>query len=193
MCVSLIQCCTMIRHHTCILLPLLVALLSFPLLPTGVSADIGCYVQGECIGGVTVGISHLGSSSECHESCKNALNCEFFTYFITDGVCLQLQTCPELDEGCSEECISGDVECDVLVRCDIQGYCDGAFVDYVEINDKELCIEACWSRTECEWWTFDSAENLCTLLSSCLTIDESCISCVSGERDCGGQGELPGT
>ena len=57
-------------------------------LASKVSAEIGCYVEGDCSGGPLVGFSVEQDSIACHVVCMNSANCDYWTYFASDGTCL---------------------------------------------------------------------------------------------------------
>ena len=45
-------------------------------------------------------------------------------------------------------------------------------------------------RSFIRWFTFNSADNVCTLTLSCPVLDDSCETCLSGERDCEDEDEV---
>ena len=85
--------------------------------------------------------------------------------------------CPELTVDTCKHCISGDSSC----YCNVQGRCQGAFVD---ADADEDCAQRCYQYKDCEFWTFDSLTGICTMYQSCPEVDMSCESCISGAASC---------
>ena len=69
--------------------------------------SIGCFVDGECLNGFTVGISKTNGSLECLEACAGVPSCVYFTHYDDDELCLKFETCPELSRDSCTDCTSG--------------------------------------------------------------------------------------
>ena len=68
--------------------------------------------------------------------------------------------------------------------CWVRGLCKGT-VSWIEgTNTKEECLSACQSNANCEWFTYHIPSKACVMYENCPTLDESCISCVTGKRTC---------
>ena len=49
----------------------------------------------------------------------------------------------------------------------------------------EDCLRRCKQNNECEWFTFQSDEKICSLTSDCKFVDETCgDACVHGPKTC---------
>jgi hypothetical protein len=68
--------------------------------------------------------------------------------------------------------------------CDVQGSCTNDAFHSELIESADECLLLCNSFDSCEWFTFVTALSECQLRDSCPTIDETCSSCISGERGC---------
>lgn len=67
----------------------------------------------------------------------------------------------------------------------ILGECEGNRVSGVVASDnQEFCLEKCKEIADCQWFTFLSDFGACYFFSDCAAIDESCSTCVSGEKRC---------
>ncbi len=73
--------------------------------------------------------------------------------------------------------------------CWVQGECEG-LIDHTEedIASREDCLQLCKSTLGCKWFTYQtppkSISATCIIYHECETIDESCTTCVSGQRRC---------
>ena len=65
------------------------------------------------------------------------------------------------------------------------GSCDGVPVSVVKEDSAQDCIDSCYVTEECEWWNYDSSNSFCTQLSNCVEVEQSCNSCVYGQKTCG--------
>ena len=74
----------------------------------------------------------------------------------------------------------------------VSGECEGHRVSVViESNSANKCLEHCQAIPECFWFTFLAEFEACYFFSDCNTIDETCTTCVSGEKGC--KAEEPAT
>ena len=91
------------------------------------------------------------------------------------------------------ECLSGQSGCvPTEASCWVGGECKGKEIDIVPAQTKEDCLAECQNTFGCKWFTFRSYKSpqpVCFLFSDCPAIDETCETCISGERRCeeGGQ------
>lgn len=54
------------------------------------------------------------------------------------------------------------------------------------VTDTDACLDLCAGDYRCNWWSFDSSDGFCTLTDDCPTLDQSCETCISGQKDCEG-------
>jgi hypothetical protein len=85
------------------------------------------------------------------------------------------------------DCISGRNNCIEPDCYKIQGECNGVIAaEHNSVtNTIEYCIKLCKTTPSCKWFTFNKELSLCSLFESCLHMDSSCKTCISGERSCG--------
>ena len=61
--------------------------------------------------------------------------------------------------------------------------CEGHFVDSFNFTHLEECLQACNDFEECNFYTFEKANDVCVLYEDCpVTID--CETCASGAQYC---------
>ncbi len=64
----------------------------------------------------------------------------------------------------------------------IPGFCLGSTVGNVaDIGDPYECLSFCKDSTNCNWFTYNPTQELCSLHPDCYLDAESCPECVSGE------------
>ncbi len=51
------------------------------------------------------------------------------------------------------------------------------------LDSAEECLEYCLGTDGCNWWTYDSADDICNLTEDCLT-QGACETCTLGSKDC---------
>ena len=157
-------------------------------LNSGASAesDIGCFVAGECLNSLYIGIAVRETDVDCLHFCKDTAGCQYWTHYDSDQACFAFVECKDLSVStCSAEgdCVSGDVECEDA-QCDLAGQCDGGLVRFETTPTRDSCLQLCKDEPACAWYTFDSSNNFCTLSSNCAFLDANCVTCVAGEKDC---------
>ncbi len=80
--------------------------------------------------------------------------------------------------------------CDFLdLQCWIEGNCQGILIDEGTTTDGNSCLHHCKANDDCLWFTFNPADDSCLLLENCQVIDDNCINCLSGQRQCSGREE----
>ena len=93
-----------------------------------------------------------------------------------------------VDVSLCSECISGRRDCvPQQPICWAAGECQGNELYFVTSPTKEDCLEECKNTFNCTWFTYrssESHESICHLFTDCPTIDETCETCISGERRC---------
>ena len=67
---------------------------------------IGCFEPFQCTGATTVGFTLTTTANECASFCRTISDCNYFTFYDTQGNCLAQRDCPGTDSECSD-CISG--------------------------------------------------------------------------------------
>ena len=87
---------------------------------------IGCFVDGECQGGTTTGISIVPTANECLAFCDTLDTCSFFTFENSGGICVSYLDCPEVTNATCFDCLSGDASCPDLI-CDEPGTLSNIF------------------------------------------------------------------
>ncbi len=75
------------------------------------------------------------------------------------------------------------------LQCWIAGNCQGTPIDEESTADGNSCLDLCKANSDCLWFTFNPADESCLLLEDCQDIDDSCIDCLSGQRQCSAQKE----
>jgi hypothetical protein len=85
------------------------------------------------------------------------------------------------------DCISGRNNCIEPECYKIQGECNGVIAAESNsvTNTIEYCIKLCKTTPTCKWFTFNKELSQCSLFESCLHLDSSCKTCISGESSCG--------
>ena len=91
-------------------------------------------------------------------------------------------------------------------QCWIQGMCNGDMILAEASSSPEACLQFCKDTAGCNWFTFfdnnstnsnnniynqnnnnnnndhNNSASSCIIFHDCLTLDESCSSCTSGEK-----------
>ena len=120
-------------------------------------------------------------------------NCQNFTYDPENYDCTAFLNCVQISDVSCPDCVSGSVDCDSgddLV-CLQPGRCLGTFIDNDYSVILKSCSESCAEEPECQWWSFDETEELCTLTKDCDTVDKSCEPyCYFGQKGCNGNGKI---
>ena len=141
----------------------------------------------------------LSSPSECLNLCNDNLDCSHFTFFPTLEVCVVFDGCPSKDTDICESCVSGSVE--GCLKCFqpgkkrrpklicgainfLVGRCLGPNIGIYVSEDADECLLQCQSSSSCQWFTFNPADNVCSLTTECDWNDETCPDCVYGSRYC---------
>lgn len=149
---------------------------------TSVSGQIQleCFIEGACINSNLVGEQLTVSASDCADTCNQNTECAWFTYYEEFQVCTLLDGCKDRES--LENTISGMQGCEK--RCSVPGLCRGALISlYIASNELE-CAEDCFFTPNCTWYSFNRGSDLCHQFSTCPTLDLSCQTCFSGEREC---------
>ena len=82
--------------------------------------EIGCFVPGECQDSISIGVVQESTPEQCLDECKATDDCQYFSHYQDNAICILLLDCVELSDDNCVDCISGDVNCDILV-CDEPG------------------------------------------------------------------------
>ena len=86
----------------------------------GQQDPIGCYVPGLCENGTITGVSVVEFMSDCHDFCRDATTCEYFSYSPADGTCVTYSDCPYVSTESCQDCYSAEATCS-RDPCDIPG------------------------------------------------------------------------
>jgi len=182
------NCCLLFKMQALILIYLV----------TSVSAD-SCFWEGLTwdhtdILDIVAGVESL---ELCQAHCGQIPDdqCNFFTWNMKEDPHFS-QLCHLFRNSSSEVkcefCISGPREC----SCGFPGSCDvmeDNFVGYESgVESEKDCHVLCQEENMCEFYSwFDSTGhpflNECFLFSSCDSVQEDCVGCYSGPRECGDQ------
>jgi hypothetical protein len=117
--------------------------------------------------------------------CQSDPQCEWLTFNRETNFCKLLKNCQTLNEEACPNCLTSQQDCiqdDPI--CFVVGVCLGNTVDSKFSTSPQDCLGLCYSNRFCQWFTFDTFTTECLLMDSCLTLDESCEDCISGERRC---------
>ena len=155
-------------------------------------ATLKCKLPGACTGFVN-DANILDSYDQCLEHCKSKDQgtCNWITFNEQNKFCLDFSDCPEIDDTC-KVCASGERDCVIGASCNLLGTCQGHILSYNVTSSLTACLETCQGLPACAWYSSHTDNSICTLTSDCLNIDESCQTCISGERACF-EGELSTT
>lgn len=69
-------------------------------------------------------------------------------------------------------------------QCYLEGKVNGVIHDAHSATSYNDCLNFCKNDTACSWFTFYASENQCAQFSLFDSIDMSCTTCLSGERNC---------
>ena len=86
------------------------------------NGTIGCFVDGECQGGTTTGISIVTTVNDCLAFCDSLETCSFFTFENAGGICVTYLDCPDVSNATCFDCLSGDAGCPDLMCGDPGSY-----------------------------------------------------------------------
>ena len=149
-----------------------------------------CFVSGRCTQSVSVGIDFTDSTEDCLNQCKANSECAWFSFDPSMKSCILLSECNTLDTsnygmGCSR-CISGEKDCEAENngKCWIPGRCKGVMIGLEKTCSQKDCLGACQANANCNFFTYDARTQFCEMLSSCTSVDNSCLTCVVGEDQC---------
>jgi len=144
-----------------------------------------CFQSGECRKGLHVDGEVLSDEFACLDFCNSNSECSWMTYFPNTSYCQLFQNCPVLDTEYCADCLSSQSDCvPEDPACFVTGECDGIVHHTQPSASAEDCLQICNSTVSCRWFTFEATASECILLETCPTIDESCETCISGERRC---------
>ena len=125
-------------------------------------------------------ISHFFAYKSC---LWNELNNSLIPLALFSGLYLSL-----VDINQCPECLTGQRGCvPSEASCWVEGECKGNEIHVSPSQTKEDCLAECQSTFGCKWFTFrtfKSPQPVCFLFSDCPSIDETCETCISGERRC---------
>jgi len=149
-----------------------------------------CSKEGQCQGTI-VNVDIAEDICECKASCQNSTGgCEFISFDNSTKICTETSTCPTVDSSCSD-CrwmpkVCGNEGCGDCIE---QGTCFGDVVT-VDFHDSVCdCKRDCENLSGCNFWTFDEADEICTLMSNCDGgTGDSCLTCSWGPKECPAEG-----
>lgn len=78
-------------------------------------SEIGCFVDGECLDSISIGLTQQNTPNECLESCQETKTCHQFTFYADTSMCILFTDCVTLSDANCADCVSGDVTCEALV------------------------------------------------------------------------------
>ena len=154
------------------------------------SVQSSCFQAGECRDSLYIEGELLSDEFSCLDLCNSDEQCNWFTFFPQLGFCQLFKECTTLDSEACPDCLSGERNCvPPEPVCWVRGECEGTIDRVDEVETLEECLDLCKQSTTCRWFTFYEPSSPCILMKDCTTIDESCTSCISGEKRC--QGDVP--
>lgn len=130
-----------------------------------------------------IDVSSQLDSIECLKSCQALDHCQWYTYYpdLLENNCKLFQDC-QFESYC-RSCITGQASCPA-VHCDLQGLCQGQFLQVYEGLNKIQCSQECLKEDSCTWYSFNFANQECLLFQTCPSLDESQMDQVSNPVDC---------
>ena len=96
--------------------------------------------------------------------------------------CFQISYCGRFEPNW-KSWISGESGCEIP-QCWVQGQCLGQTLDLEIVDNEDVCLAKCKSKSQCSWFTFFKSVSECILFRTCPAIDDTCIDCLSGEKNC---------
>merc|ERR1712038_1426426 len=73
-------------------------------------------------------------------------------------------------------------------QCYVPGQCQEYSVDFKKTEDVDHCQKFCGTDDDCNWWSFEPAQNLCVLFGNCTESGNPnqvvCPDCISGQKLC---------
>ncbi len=112
-------------------------------------------------------------------------NYNWLTYYPDTSFCELLTNCSSLESQQCDNCLSAQHNCIPNEKvCSVKGNCIGIRIQSEETPTAEDCLQLCDLTQGCRWFSFYTLVPECVLFQNCLSIDESCEDCISGERRC---------
>ncbi len=75
------------------------------------SANPGCFVDGQCTSSLFVDEWPSDDAQECLEHCQTDKDCQFFTQYDLDSRCVGFANCEEFETDSCQQCYTGEVLC----------------------------------------------------------------------------------
>ena len=153
-----------------------------------VAASDDCFQRGECTDSFHLSSDFSSDEYSCLDSCNSEQLCNWFTFASAINFCKLLHNCSTVDVDKCPDCLTGQAGCLTQdPKCFVNGECRGNMLFFTVAENKEECLRVCKETFGCKWFTFHgfkSPESTCILYYDCQDFDESCDTCVSGERRC---------
>ena len=80
--------------------------------------------------------------------------------------------------------VTSNIFAEVVIDCKVPGEVNGIILTSENAADYYECLENCKYGEYCETFTYYETENNCAHFLNATSLDESCTTCVSGNRDC---------
>ena len=148
----------------------------------------GCFQPGECTNSYHLASDFTTNEFASLENCNNEPLCSWFTFVPGHSFCQLLHNCSSIYIPKCPDCMSGQAQCvPKEPTCSVKGECKGNMLFLTEAEDQEECLQDCKDNLGCRWFTFHSfksPKSMCILYYDCATLDETCDTCISGERRC---------
>jgi hypothetical protein len=142
-----------------------------------------CRGVGRCQD-VAVGASSADSYSDCLKLCQGDADCHWFTFFGSNGNCVEFANCTLIDLTCAD-CLLGHRDCAPSETvCGESGACFGHFVASDAVQSEVECLEYCQAEASCQWYSFYRSSLNCVLTEDCPIVDDACADCTHGEKSC---------
>ena len=101
----------------------------------------------------------------CQSQCQGTDDCNYFTYYDPNNICVLQYNCTEIDTSNCPQCFTGERDCPV---CSIPGECQGNLVGQTVSDTEEDCQRECFNDPDCLWYTYDFVLSYCLLTSDCF-------------------------
>ena len=148
-------------------------------------ATDACFQPGQCRESQPITGDFVEDEFECFDFCKVTSACKFFSFAPDIKYCELFFNCSYVDTSVCSNCLTGSKDCQPKEpECWIPGECTGVLDHFEAAQSKEECLGLCKSMIGCGWFTFREPSSPCFLFKDCPSIDETCDSCISGERRC---------
>lgn len=69
-------------------------------------------------------------------------DCQYFTYYTSTGICIAFSECPSVTDDNCDDCATGQVGCELVYVCSVEGACTGStFADTLATETEDECLQ----------------------------------------------------